>query len=159
MGVFSWLVKIPNLIGYFCAMRILGLLLAMVVALVSGMLVNGGLVALGHWLIPLPDGLSGDTPEALTAAIPLMGAKHFLFPFLAHAGGSFVSAFLVTIISRNRKFWIPALFGALFMAVGIYMAVILPAPFWFEAMDLGFAYLPMAWFGYRLALRWTPITS
>jgi len=140
-------------------MRILRLLLATATAILSGMLVNGGLVVLGHRLIPLPDGLSGNTPEALASAIPLMGTEHFLFPFLAHAGGSLVSAYFATLISRNRHFWFPALFGALFMAVGIYMAVILPAPFWFEALDLGFAYLPMAWLGYRMALKWTPFTS
>lgn len=140
-------------------MRILRFLLASVAALLSGLLVNGGLVALGHRIIPLPNGLSGDTPEALTAAIPFMSAEHFLFPFLAHAGGSLVSAFVASLISRNHNFWFPALFGALFMAGGIYMAVILPAPFWFEAVDLGFAYLPMAWFGYRLARLCMPITS
>lgn len=140
-------------------MRIIRLLLATVAALLSGTLVNGALVALGHRIIPLPNGLPGDTPEALAAALPLMGVEHFLFPFLAHAGGSFVSALAATLISRNRHFWFPALFGALFMAGGIYMVVILPAPFWFEAVDLGFAYFPMAWLGYRLALRWIPITA
>jgi uncharacterized membrane protein YedE/YeeE len=88
-----------------------------------------------------------------------MGVEHFLFPFLAHAGGSLASAFLATVISRNRHFWFPALFGALFMVTGIYMVVILPAPFWFEAVDLGLAYIPMAWFGYRLALRSMPLNS
>ncbi len=66
-------------------MRILRLLLATATAVLSGTIVNGGLVALGHRLIPLPNGLSGDSPEALAAALPLMGVEHFLFPFLAHA--------------------------------------------------------------------------
>jgi len=39
------------------------------------------------------------------------------------------------------------------------MAVVLPAALWFEALDLGAAYFPMVWLGYRLALRWMPITS
>jgi hypothetical protein len=140
-------------------MRILRLFSAIVVAVLTGTLVNSALVTLGHRLIPLPGGLSGDTPEALNAAIPLMHAEHFLFPFLAHAAGSFVAALLATLISRNRNFWLPAVFGVLFMAGGIYMAVILPAPFWFEAVDLGLAYLPMAWLGHQLALRWMPITA
>lgn len=62
-------------------MRIIRLLLATVAALLSGTLVNGALVALGHRIIPLPNGLPGDTPEALAAALPLMGIEHFLFPF------------------------------------------------------------------------------
>ncbi|MBM3919194.1 MAG: hypothetical protein FJ344_06815 [Sphingomonadales bacterium] len=102
-------------------MRILRHLVAVVVALLSGMLVNGGLVSLGHRLIPLPGGLSGDTPKALSAAISLMGAEHFLFPWLAHAGGNFVSALLVTLISQNRSFWLPTLFGVLFLAGGTYI--------------------------------------
>ncbi|MFZ9939414.1 MAG: hypothetical protein ACO3GN_03900 [Bacteroidia bacterium] len=140
-------------------MRILRLFSAIVVAVLTGTLVNSALVTLGHRLIPLPGGLSGNTPESLYASIPLMHAEHFVFPFLAHASGSFVAALLATLISRNRNFWLPAIFGVLFMAGGIYMAVILPAPFWFEAVDLGLAYLPMAWLGHQLALRWMPITA
>ena len=87
-------------------MRILRLLLAIVVALLSGTLVNSALVAWGHRIIPLPGGLSADTPEALNAAIPLMHTEHFLFPFLAHAAGSFVAALLAHNHRRNHKGYI-----------------------------------------------------
>jgi hypothetical protein len=71
-------------------MRMLRLFSAIVVAVLTGTLVNSALVTLGHRLIPLPGGLSGNTPESLYASIPLMHAEHFVFPFLAHASGSFV---------------------------------------------------------------------
>ena len=43
--------------------------------------------------------------------------------------------------------------GALFLCGGIANVVMLPAPLWFEVLDLVTAYLPMAWLGARLATR------
>jgi len=34
---------------------------------------------------------------------------------------------------------------------GIKMASLLPAPLWFDILDLGFAYIPMGYLGYKLA--------
>jgi hypothetical protein len=134
-------------------MQIIRLVVAAVIALVAGGLVNGGLVALGHRLVPLPDGVRGDSAEALAQALPLLNPQHFLFPFLAHAAGTFVSALIITLISKNRSLG-PAMFcGILYLAAGTYMVVIMPAPLWFECVDLLCAYLPMAWLGRGLALR------
>jgi hypothetical protein len=43
--------------------------------------------------------------------------------------------------------------GFLFFVGGVIMIFILPSPLWFDALDLGLAYIPMAWFGYKMAYR------
>ena len=46
--------------------------------------------------------------------------------------------------------------GAFFLIGGIAAVAMLPSPLWFTVVDLVFAYLPMAWLGYRLAARGQP---
>ena len=46
--------------------------------------------------------------------------------------------------------------GATFLIGGIAAVAMLPSPLWFTGLDLVFAYLPMAWLGYRLAARGQP---
>jgi hypothetical protein len=36
---------------------------------------------------------------------------------------------------------------------GVYMVNILPSPMWFNVLDLGLAYFPMAFLGYRLGRK------
>jgi hypothetical protein len=43
--------------------------------------------------------------------------------------------------------------GGLFLLGGIANVAMLPAPAWFSAVDLLFAYLPTAWLGQALAAR------
>ena len=91
------------------------------------------------------------TMEGIAAAMPLMQAKHFLVPFLAHALDSFVGALVAALIAVSHKMGIALGIGAFTMLGGIYMAYILPAPLWFEAVDLIFAYIPTAWIAGKLA--------
>ena len=85
----------------------------------------------------------------------VMEPKHFIMPFLAHALGTLVGAFLVTIFIKERKLFRALLVGFLFFLAGTYMVFVLPSPLWFDALDLGLAYIPMAWIGYKLALRFS----
>ncbi len=128
-------------------------LLAVVLGLVVGSAVNMGLVMLGGQMVPPPPGMDTTTTEGLQAAMPLMGPAHFVFPFLAHALGTLAGAFVATlVVGRVSK--VPALvIGLLFMAGGIAACFMLPAPRWFEVLDVLLAYLPFAWLGYVLARR------
>ena len=129
----------------------LRLILAIVVGLLIGSLVNGGLISISGQFIPPPPGSDLTTEEGLTAAMSQMGPQHFLFPFLAHALGTLVGAFIATKIAPASN-WIPAIvIGIVFLAGGAYMVKILPAPLWFEALDLIVAYLPAALLGYVFA--------
>ena len=111
-----------------------------------GAAANGLIVNWGGRIIPLPGG--GGTLEELVAAAPLMTPKHFLFPWLAHALGTGAAAFVIArwVQAQRPLIWglIP---GVMFLAGGVWMALLVPAPAWFLVADLGLAYLPMAWMG------------
>lgn len=131
----------------------LKVLLAVVVGLVVGSAVNMGLILLGARVVPAPAGVDTTTSEGLAAAMPLLGPAHFVFPFLAHALGTFAGALLATWIAGRVSRVPAAVIGVLFLAGGIASCFMLPAPRWFEVLDVVLAYLPFAWLGYRLGRR------
>lgn len=128
-------------------------LLAVVVGLVVGSAVNMGLILLGARVVPAPAGVDTTTSKGLAAAMPLLGPAHFVFPFLAHALGTFAGALLATWIAGRVSRVPAAVIGVLFLAGGIASCFMLPAPRWFEVLDMVLAYLPFAWLGYRLGRR------
>lgn len=131
-------------------------IIAVIVGIVAGALVNMGIVTFGPMLVPPPAGADLTTAEGIAAAMPLMEAKHFLVPFAAHALGSFVGALVAALIAVSHKMGIALGIGAFTMLGGIYMTYILPAPFWFVAVDLIFAYIPTAWIAGKLAISGKP---
>jgi hypothetical protein len=122
-------------------------------AAVAGMLLNGLLIAYSSYFVAPPAGADLTTEAGLLAAMPLMEPKHFLMPFLAHALGTFLSAVLVSRFATERQFSRAMLLGFLFLAGGISMVRMLPAPMWFIITDLGLAYLPMAYVGYLVGRK------
>jgi hypothetical protein len=120
-----------------------------------GGLVNGLIINFSSAIIPPPAGFDLTTEEGLKAAMNVMEPEHFIMPFLAHAIGTLVGAFMVTLLIKERKLFRALLVGFLFFLAGTYMVFILPSPLWFDAIDLGLAYIPMAWIGYKLALRFS----
>lgn len=120
-------------------------LLALVLGLGIGGSVNMALVTLGPVLIAPPAGADMTTPQGLAAAMPLLGPQHFIFPFLAHALGTFAGALVAWWIAASHPaLWAYAV-GVVFLAGGIAASTMIPAPGWFIALDLLLAYLPMAW--------------
>ena len=126
--------------------------LAVVAGFIVGGMVNMGLVTLGPHLIPPPPGADLATLDGLKAAMPLFEPKHFIMPFVAHALGTLVGAFVAAKLAARHKMRMALVIGLIFLAGGITMVVLLPSPLWFNLLDLGLAYLPMAWIGGRLAL-------
>lgn len=127
--------------------------LAVIAGAIIGSFANGGLIALSPFLIPPPAGADVTTMEGLQASLHLFEPKHFIMPFLAHAVGTLVGAFITALIAVNNKMRPAMIVGALFMVGGIMNVMMLPAPTWFCATDLIFAYIPMAWIGGRLGAR------
>jgi hypothetical protein len=112
------------------------------------------LVAVSGKIIPLPAGLNNKTAEGLAAGMHLMEPKHFVFPFLAHALGTLVGAFIATKLSNPKSIIEPMVIGVLFLAGGISMVFMVPnAPMWFNSIDLILAYIPMAYLGYVLGRK------
>ncbi len=119
--------------------------------LVLGSIVNMAFVTISSSVIAPPVGADMTTVEGLTAAMPRMEAKHFVFPFLAHALGTLVAAFVAARVAVSHKMAIALGIGCTFLVGGIAASTMIPAPAWFIALDLIAAYLPMAWLGARLA--------
>ena len=125
-------------------------ILAVIAGLVLGSIANMAVLMVSNNIIPLPAGADNTTAEGLKATIHLFEPKHFIFPFLAHAIGTFVGAYVCARIAAHKM--VLAMFiGLFFLAGGIYMVVILPSPIWFTLVDLLGAYLPVAYFAGKIA--------
>ena len=132
-------------------MTILKLILAVVLGLVLGGITNMALVMASGHVIPPPAGADMTTAEGIRAALPQLEPKHFLFPFLAHAVGTFVGAFISAKIAPQHKLAGAMIVGSFFFVGGIMAARMIPAPTWFIATDLIGAYFPFAFLGFVLA--------
>lgn len=125
--------------------------LALIAGLVIGSLVNMAIVMVSGSIIPPPEGGDVTSMEGLKATMHLFAPKHFLFPFLAHALGTLVGAWVtVNIALNNVKLW-AYLVGVLFLAGGLANVFLLPSPLWFNVVDLAGAYLPMSFLALKLA--------
>ena len=125
--------------------------LAVIAGLVIGSAVNMGLITISGSIIPPPDGADVTTMEGLKAAMHLFEPKHFIFPFLAHALGTGVGAYVAALIAASHKMKMAFIIGFAFLLGGIANVFMLPAPMWYNIVDLTGAYIPMAWLGWRLA--------
>lgn len=123
------------------------------IGLVVGGSVNMGLILLGPSFIPPPPGVDVTDPESLSASMHLFEARHFAVPFGAHALGTLVGSMVAFVIAATHRAQIALVIGVAFFAGGISASFMIPAPKWFVAVDLIFAYFPMAWIGQRLAGR------
>lgn len=132
-------------------------ILAVVIGLMAGGLVNMALVTLGPKVFPPPAGAVLTTPEGLRAAMPLLRPEHFVFPFLAHAFNAFVGALIVSLMAASRRQQLPWIVGILTLIGGIAASAMIPAPLWFKTLDLLFAYIPMTWLAIRAGQRLKPI--
>jgi hypothetical protein len=128
-------------------------ILAIIAGLVIGSLVNGALIAVSGKIIPPPNGADVTTMDGLKASLHLFEPKHFVFPFLAHALGTLVGAFVTAMIAANNKMKFAIAIGVLFFIAGLINVFMLPAPMWFNVVDLALAYLPMAYFGGKWATQ------
>lgn len=116
-----------------------------------GGLVNMALVLLGPILIPMPYGASAGSMEELAATIHLFEPQNFVFPWLAHALGTLVGAFFAAKSGTSHNMLLAWFVGFIFLIGGVYTAMQLNGPMWFNAIDLIFAYIPMALIGAKLA--------
>ncbi len=127
-------------------------ILAIILGWVVGSVVNIGLVQLGHTVFPL-EGLNPDDIESVANAMKSAENKHFIFPFLAHALGTLVGAAVAAFIAASHKMKFALAIGVLFLAGGIWVSTLIPAPTWFTVTDLVLAYIPMAWIGGKWASK------
>jgi len=117
------------------------------------MIVNMSLVMMNGSVIPLPEGVDVTSSESLKASMHLFEAKHFIFPFLAHALGTLAGAWLAAKLATNHKMKFAYGIGVFFLLGGIANIWMIGGPVWFNALDIVVAYIPMAWLGGQLALK------
>ncbi len=133
--------------------KLLRIVIAIVLGLVAGSIVNMGLIMISGKVIPPPAGADVTTMEGLKASLHLFEPKHFVFPFLAHAIGTLVGAFIAVLIAPDKSRVVAYVVGGLFLLGGIANVFLLPGPTWFNAVDILLAYFPAAWSGQAIALR------
>ncbi len=127
--------------------------IGMLLGIIVGGMVNMTLIMNSSKLIPPPIGTNLTTEAGLIAAMPLMQPIHFLMPFLAHAIGTLVGAFIVTAIAISRQKTLALIIGLQFFIGGAMMVYKLPSPIWFNLTDLILAYFPFALLGYWLCKK------
>ena len=77
--------------------------LAVIVGCVVGSIANMILVTVGPYVIPPPDGVDVTNVESIKSSMHLFEFKHFIFPFLAHALGTLVGAYLAAPHRRKLQ--------------------------------------------------------
>jgi len=126
-------------------------ILAIITGMILGSAVNMGIIMISGSIIPPPAGADITTTEGLQASMHLFEPRHFIFPFLAHALGTFGGAFIAALIAANHKLKFAMGIGVFFLAGGIASVFMLPSPLWFTILDLAGAYIPMGYLAWRLA--------
>ena len=127
-------------------------ILALIVGWIGGSIINMVLIKIGHTVIPIA-GIDPSDMDAFAAIMPTLTFEYFIFPFLAHALGTFVGAVITGWIAISHKMKYSLGIGVLFLLGGIMVNYMLPGPTWFTVTDIIFAYIPMAWLGGKLAIK------
>ena len=128
-------------------------ILAVITGIIIGSMVNMGIINISGSIIPPPEGADITTMEGLKTTMHLFKPINFLFPFLAHALGTLAGAILAAMIAANHKMKFALVIGLFFLIGGITNILLLPSPTWFAMVDIGGAYIPMAWMGATLVNR------
>ncbi|QJP34846.1 hypothetical protein F0365_10800 [Nonlabens sp. Ci31] len=129
-------------------------IIAVIVGLILGSTVNMILITIGNSMFPI-EGIDINDMNAYASIMPTLEAHYFLFPFLGHAIGTFIGALVAAVIPVSYKMKFALGIGCFFLLGGIYMNYLLPGPTWFTVADIVLAYIPMAWLGGKLALKFS----
>ena len=126
---------------------------AFLIGLVVGGILNGLSINYLGSIFGVPDGVDPNDLESIKTNMHLYEVKHFMTPFIAHCIGSLSGAFVCSMIAAKYHLGLSLGIALIFLFGGITMVMLLPAPIWFDALDLSVAYFPMAYLGWMLAGR------
>lgn len=118
-------------------------ILAVLIGFIIGSAVNMFFITISSTIIPLPEGVNPADMNSLIENMHLFKPINFLMPFLAHALGTLVGAFLAFIIARTHQVKFALGISIFFLIGGIANVYLLPSPVWFAVVDILFAYIPM----------------
>lgn len=143
----------PNKGGGDVDMNIVRNILAVIVGIVIGSIMNGATLAIGNLLVPQPAGFDNSTIESIARTAHLLQPVNFIVVFMAHAVGTFAGVLAAMFIAANGRSIIAIIVGMLFLTGGIAASLMIPAPVWFVAADLICAYLPMAFLARKVSRK------
>ncbi|MDC1395481.1 hypothetical protein N8368_03125 [Bacteroidia bacterium] len=133
-------------------------LLVVIAGLFLGSLLNMGIIMIGPSVIPMPKGVKPMDEDSLEEFMHLFETKHFVMPFLAHALGTLVGAFVA--VKLSNIFNVPEVgliasiaIGLLFLWGGIETSKSIGASMNATLFDAVLAYIPFTLGGYFLAKR------
>lgn len=132
-------------------MKIVRNILAVVLGFIIGNVVNMLVISAGHAIMPPPAGFDGSSMDGVASTIHLLRPLDYIVPFLAHALGPLVGVLCAMFISASSRKPIAIGLGVLFLAGGIAANIMIPAPMWYRVVDVVFAYVPMAFLGWKLS--------
>ncbi|MBP6455289.1 MAG: hypothetical protein KA275_01065, partial [Chitinophagaceae bacterium] len=106
-------------------------ILALLFGVIAGSIVNMGIIMLGINVVEMPNGFEMKNPETLNSLFQYFNWQQFSIPLLAHAGGTFVGAYLAAKIAMEKKLIFALLIGLLFLIGGIMEVNSRPTPTWY----------------------------
>ena len=125
---------------------------AVVLGWLVGSSMNMGLIQMGLYIFPI-SGIDPNDMDAFAEVMPTLEFEYFIFPFLAHALGTFVGAIMASMIAESKKMKFALYIGGLFLIGGIAVNYMLPGPTWLTVADIVLAYIPMAWLGGKIGVK------
>lgn len=126
-------------------------ILGVIAGIVVGSVVNMAIVTVGTIMIPPPDGVDMSDMDKFAENLTLLEPANFVAPWLAHALGTLVGAFIAAKLAASHKMKFALGIGVFFLLGGIMMVSMYGGPVWFAVLDLIVAYLPMGFLGGMLA--------
>ena len=127
-------------------------LLASFAGFIVMMAVNMGLIMLLGNIFSPPEGVNPNDVNSINNNLHRYTVFQLIMPFLAHAGGTLVGTMTAAKIANSHKMLIVMMLAAVHFSGGAMMVSMLSnSPLWFNVLDLGVAYFPMAWLGYKFA--------
>jgi hypothetical protein len=139
-----------------CLVVVLRAIAGVFAGLIAGAALNMGIIYAGAALLPPPEGVDVGNIESINANIDKCAVVDMMVPFAAHALGTLLGAFVAAMIAvtARARLRVSLVVGCLFLILGIEAVRMIPnAPLWFDVLDLGLAYIPMALLGWWLAVR------
>ncbi len=130
-------------------MKIVRGILAIVVGILAGSVVNGVILLLSFAVLGSPEGLNIFDAESVKANADKFTAANFVGTLLAHQLGTLVAASVAAKIAPARKMIFAIAVGVWFLLGGIYAATLVHAPIWFVIADSAL-YIPVAFLGGKL---------
>ncbi|AGA78873.1 hypothetical protein [Echinicola vietnamensis] len=123
--------------------------------LIIGWVIQMGLILITGMVVSLPSGMDLTSIAGFKSSLHGFTTGHLLIFLGAHATGTLAGAFTSALISLHQKQKSALTIGFCFLLGGLFQIFLLPFPAWYGILDMGLAYIPFAYFGYRLALKGT----